>query len=360
MIFHIYGLFTRRASGLALVLTLVAAGAGLALAQEAKTGSPEDDLPRHIRRLTGFGERADWSHDGKRLLFVEKTFGDAYEVELASGRLRLLTAGYPHLGYTRALYLANGDILLSGPEQFDPRNPGPSRVQCVLSVLDKSLSKPPVPLDTKCSEGPAVSRKRLHIAWTHVAAQYPEEMPAGSSRIYEADLRYEGGVPKLVNRRLVLDSRELPFRCTLECQNFRPPDERELTFSAYGHNGTDACRVSLDTKQVTNDSNAPGQYDEPEGIFPDGQWACVESDRDSPTGRGSGHVDIWKLALDGSGRMERLTRFNEYPGYKASNPVISDDGRFMAFQTARSKDPAGVGYGIFIADLVAAAGGGGR
>jgi hypothetical protein len=355
---HPPGQTQQKVSFVALFLALAVAGGSQA--QEAKTGTPEDDLPPHIRRLTDFGERADWSHDGKRVLFLAKTFGDAFEIDVASGRLRLLTAGYPHLGYTRALYLANGDILLSGPERFDPRNPGPSRVQCDLYVLDKGLTRPPVPLGTKCSEGPAVSRKRLHVAWTHVTAQYPDEMPPGSSRIYEADIAYQSGVPRLVNRRLVLDSRDLPFRCTLECQNFRPPDERELTFSAYGHNDTDACRINLDTNRVTNDSNAPGQYDEPEGIFPDGHSACVESDRESPTGRGSSHVDIWKLALDGSGRMERLTRFNEYPGFKASNPVVSDDGRFMAFQTARSKDPAGVGYGIFVYDLVAAPAGRGR
>ena len=107
----------------------------------------------------------------------------------------------------------------------------------------------------------------MHIAWTHVAEQYPDEMPAGSSRIHEADIETAGGVPKLVNRRLVLDSRDLPFRCTLECQNFRPPTERELTFSAYGHNGTDVCGVNLETKKVVNYSDAPDQYDEPEGIY---------------------------------------------------------------------------------------------
>ena len=53
-------------------------------------------------------------------------------------------------------------------------------------------------------------------------------------------------------------------------------------------------------------------------------------------------------------------RKDEYPGYKASNPAISDDGQFMAFQMARSRDPAGVGYGIFLYDLEAAARGAGE
>jgi hypothetical protein len=338
---------------LAVVFSTGALASGLgAQPVHLRPSAPDADLPPYITRLTLYGERADFSHDGRRVLFVEKTFGDVYEVDVKTRVPRLLTGFYPHHGYTRALYLANGDILLSGPARFDPDHPGDARVQCYLSILSYDLHGPPSSLGTKCSEGPAVSRKRMHIAWTHVSAQYPGEMPAGSSRIYEADVALDGPAPHLTHERLVLDSRNLPFRCTLESQNFRPPDERELTFSAYGHDGTEVYGVELSTGKITNYSRAPDQYDEPEGIFPDGQFTCVECDRDNDAhGRGAGFVDIWKLALDGSGRSERLTQFTRYPGYKASNPVISDDGRFMAFQMARSRDPAGVGYGIFLYDL---------
>jgi len=44
--------------------------------------------------------------------------------------------------------------------------------------------------------------------------------------------------------------------------------------------------------------------------------------------------------------LEHLPSDIDYEGGKASNPVISTDGRFMAFQSARTTDPAGVGYGI--------------
>ena len=320
-----------------------------AFAQPVDEKSPADDLPSYIKRVTWFGERADWSHDGKRILFVEKTFGDVYEVELATGIIRAMTHHFPHHGFTRALYLANGDILLSGPETFDPTKPGDARTQCFLSVLDKSLTKPPTPLGTKCSEGPAVSRTRMHVAWTHVAAEYPDAMPSGSSRMQEADIVFEDGKPKLANEHLILDSRDLPFRCTLETQNFVPPDDKRLTFSAYGYQGTEVCMVDLTTKTVTNLSNAPGQYDEPEGVFPDGLSTLVECDRQNH--RGSGYVDLWKLKLDGSGQTERLTFFSDYPGYKSSNPVVSDDGNFMAFQMAKSREAAGVGHGIFVFDL---------
>lgn len=334
------------------ILSCIAAliGAASVQAAEPKAGeNPADHLPPHITQVTWFGERAEFSHDGKKILFLSKTFGDAMELDLATKRIRNLTAHYAHHGYTRALYLANGDILLSGPEQFDPKKIGEARVQCWLSVLDKSGTKPGAPLRTKCSEGPAVSRKRMHIAWTHVAAEYPDEMDAGSSRMQEADIVFEEGKPKFANQQIIIDSKDLPFRCTMETQNYRPPDEKELTFSAYGYQGTDVAGIDLVTKKVVNYSNSPGQYDEPEGIFPDGQSTLVECDKQNL--KGSGNVDLWKLKLDGSGACERLTYFSDYPGFKASNPVVSDDGKFIAFQMAKSREAAGVGHGIFVYDL---------
>jgi len=65
--------------------------------------------------------------DGKRLIFLSKTFGDVFEIELATGIIRPVTQHYFHNGYTRALYLANGNILLSGAREFNQQNPWVSR-----------------------------------------------------------------------------------------------------------------------------------------------------------------------------------------------------------------------------------------
>ena len=126
-----------------------------------------------------------------------------------------------------------------------------------------------------------------------------------------------------------------------------------MIFTCYEPQGlASVMGIDLATKQVTNFSKAPGTYNEVEGIFPDGRYACVEADRQVDTlggARGSGNIDIWKLRLDGTGKdFVRLTHFNDFEGGKASNPVVSTDGRFMAFQTAKTTDPAGVGYGILI------------
>jgi hypothetical protein len=324
-----------------------------AAAAEARTGSPAEHLPSYITRMTYFGQRADWSLDGKRILFLEKTFGQAFTIDVDTKIIRPVTLNYFNAGYTRALYLSNGDILLSGARQFDPENPWPSRSKnAELWILNKNLEGPPIALGTKCVEGPAVSRKHLKIAWTLNHETNPQDMPEGVSQIWMADIHYDNGVPRLVNRKLVLDSRKLPFKASLETQNFRPPDEKELTFSAYGYQGTEVMGINLETGKITNYSRSP-TYEEPEGIFPDGEYTCVESNRHVGTG-GSQNIDIFKLRLDGSAHFDRLTYFNDYPGYKASNPVVSDDGRYMAFQMAKVGDPAGVGRGIFVYDFTKA------
>ena len=81
--------------------------------QGTRKGSPEENLPANITRLTHFGERASWSPDDKRIAFMEKSFGDVFEVDVATKNIRLLTH-YPHAGFLRVQFLPNGDYFLIG------------------------------------------------------------------------------------------------------------------------------------------------------------------------------------------------------------------------------------------------------
>jgi Tol biopolymer transport system component len=326
------------------ILLVMSAGA------QQKEGNPAENLPPNVKQITYFGERADWSHDGKKILFVGKTYGDVFEVEVATGKIKLVTGHFYHGGFTRALYLANGDVLLSGCKSFDAANPHLNREEkAELFVLDKSYTRKPVSLGTKCFEGPAVSRKNMKIAWTITFNQYPDSLKKGQFLINMADIVYENGVPRLVNKKLLIDNLKTDYLTSIETQNFVPPLENKMTFSGYGYKATDVMLLDIATGEIKDMSNADKQYDEPEGVFPDGKYTLVESDKQNLLG--SGHVDLWKLKLDGSGEMERLTFFSDYKGFKASNPVVSDDGKFIAFQMARATDLAGVGYGLFILDL---------
>src|SRR5438034_4609204 len=76
-------------------LAAVLLGVGSPLrAQTKRTGSPEQQLPREITRLTGFGERAAWSPDDKHIAFMGKSFGDAFEFDLTTGLTRLVTGHF--------------------------------------------------------------------------------------------------------------------------------------------------------------------------------------------------------------------------------------------------------------------------
>lgn len=310
------------------------------------------EYPDHIRQLTHFGERADWSHDGKKILFVGRTFGDVYEVEVETGIITPVTHHYYHGGYTRALYLSNGDILLSGPHQFNPDAAFEwRRWRCELWVLDKSFKTPPQKLGAYCFEGPCVSRTKMKIAWTQNYGQ--EKVSEGRFVIWEADIDYSSGKPRLDNQHLVIDNSHQGIEgAVLEVQNYRPPEEKEIIFQSTI--GVETFGYHTETGKLTNYSLALETHEEPEGIFPDGKHILIESDRLASKGTWATNVDFYKLVLDGSGKTERLTFFAESGEYRGTNPVVSDDGRYIAFQVSPSNAEAGVGIGIFVYDIEAA------
>ena len=320
-------------------------------AQEIRSESWTDTTyPEYITKVTEFGERPDWSHDGKRFLFVERSFGDVYEYNLETGKYKPLTHHYYHGGYVRALYLSNGDILLSGPKDFPGEDWMEARFRLAeLWVLDKDLDKPPTRLGEYCWEGPAASRTQLRIAWAQHHGLYPEVIR--HYELYVGDLDYSSGEPKIVNQRVVLDNSQGAVKDkVLEPQNFRPGKEEELTVQAY--HDCEVFGLNIETGELINYSNEPDQYDEPEGIFPDGEYTLVECSRHNDSNSGA-NIDLYKLKLEaGNPSWERLTWFNEGGVYKASNPVVSDDGRYIAFTVPGSGEVAGIGHGIYILDLV--------
>jgi hypothetical protein len=325
---------------------------------ELMNASPIDSLPPYIKLASGFGERPDWSHDGRFILFLDKPMGEVYELEIATGIIRPKTRHFNHYGFTRAMYLSNGDILLSGPNApFDPTDQEErdlARDLTWLYVMDKSGDTPPVPLHTLCAEGPAVSRNRMRIAWTHRDRQFPE-LGKNRAKLLMAEIVYEDGVPRLANKREIFDSKHLPFslgHASLETQSLVPPEDVQVTFSVYtinDGNNTDVYLLDSETGEYRTITNSSCCYDEPEGIFPDGKHTLVEHGVSDKTAWPL--LDLYKLKLDGSGEMQRLTYFTDYKGYKANQGVISDDGKYMSFQIGKDNTEPGVGFGFLIMDL---------
>ncbi|MEP6726429.1 MAG: hypothetical protein ABJC98_11455 [Bacteroidota bacterium] len=334
-----------------ILLTALALGIfffSIAQTAQRKAGSPLDNLPANIQVLTTFGERADFSPDNKRVAFMTKSFGDAMMIDLETRKIKCLTCNVPAAAFLRVMHLSTGDYILIGPEKFTDIHISRERDN-ELWFLSKQPGSKPVRFNEKMSEGMAISKKGMKIAYAQQHAQYPE-IKEGASRIIMADIDLSNGTPEIINKKTVYESAD--NTCTLEAQDFFDNDTK-MTFICYepAHMSS-VMTIDLNTKQIINHSQKLNNYNECEGIFPDGKYTCVEADRqcDQLGGkRGPWNIDIWKLKLDGTGKdFVRLTHFNDYEGGKASNPVISTDGKLMAFQFANTTDPAGVGYGLLL------------
>ena len=318
------------------------------LRAERKQGSPLDHLPKNFEVLTHFGERADFSPDNQRIAFMSKSFGDAFVIDRKTRIIRCLTCSVPGAAFLRIMHLSDGNYILIGPERFSDIRTSRTRDN-ELWFLSKEPGSKPAKLGQKMSEGAAISKKNLRMAWSETSAQFPE-LPSEYSRLVVADIEYENGVPKLTRKKTVFESKDAS--CRLEAQDFYD-NETKMTFTCYRPKGLGGVMsLDLNSGMVTDMSQAPDIYNEVEGILPDGKYTLVESSKQVETlggQHGSREIDIWKLRLDGTGKdFLRITTFNDYIGWKASNPVVSTDGKTMAFQIAHTADEAGVGYGIVL------------
>ncbi|HCN77692.1 MAG TPA: hypothetical protein DIT13_10930 [Verrucomicrobiales bacterium] len=120
-------------------------------------GNPADYLPRNVMQITAFGERAEFSHDSQRVLFLSKQYGDVMEYTIRSGQIRCLTQHFKHHGFNRVMVLSNGDYLLTGPDETFDSTSKEARLKArhfaKMFVLDRTLTKPPTPLGSSPMKG---------------------------------------------------------------------------------------------------------------------------------------------------------------------------------------------------------------
>lgn len=334
------------------------AGAWLALGAAAPPYAADPSAPglTEAEELTPFGGRANFSPDGKRLVFVDKSYGNAFEIDLATRRVRNLTGGFAHQGIMRIQYLPSGDFLVTAPRILKGAN---TRAQLEMWVLRKDLSRGLEPLGEGVFEGIAVSRQRNLIAWTVVE---PALKPGENwqlafirpTRRYVAEVEIGKRGPRLVGKREIMA--RLPDGCSfIEPQDFRDGD-RELLHSCMGMARDGRILISTmghilaegrDVVRYRRD----GVYAEVEGVAPDGSWTTVEcGPQDKP---GLPELDICRLELDGSGAMRVIVR-GRSPGSTSdvSNPIVSPDGRLLVFQRSDSASgEIGEGYGLYMIRL---------
>ncbi len=138
------------------------------------------------------------------------------EVDLRTRDIRCLTCNIPAAAFLRVMHLISGDYILIGPEKFENISTSRSRDN-ELWFLSKKKGSKPVKIGVKMSEGMAISKKSMKIAFSQVRAQAPD-LAAGASRLIVADLDISEDKPKLLNQKTVYESPD--STCTIEAQDF--------------------------------------------------------------------------------------------------------------------------------------------
>jgi hypothetical protein len=271
---------------------------------------------------------------------MDKEFGDAYELDLATGDIECITCEFEHEGFLRVHYMKDGDYLLLGPRKFTSEFRSRYFGNGFFWMpADRSIA--PRWLGEEHYEGVAISRESRLIAYAKTWLSNPFPWP---SRLIVAELTPEG---EIVNRRVVLHTMQL-----IEAQDFLPGDSG-LVFARYTPN-YDVMGIDFESGRVINYSRSPAS-EEPEGIFPGGEFTLMESDRHSGL-PGEMDLDIYMMRLDGTGEdVRRLTNFSDTPGQKANNPVVSPEGCRIVFMKAEESDDRfkaqGEGAGIFLIEF---------
>ncbi len=307
--------------------------------------SPLKELPPYMRVLVDWGQRPEFSHDGKYIYFVAKAWNEVFRVDVSTGKVQPMTLHYWHEGYQRVLCLPSGDLLLLGSDQFDAKNPNANRHKLEMSILQKPFDKPPVSLGEFCDEGPAIDRKSSRIAWT----------TPGQRVMKVGDLVNLDTHPKLTNIEVVYDqdAQGKPNTHRLETQDFWPGTDK-LLFTYYQGDekepfyNAEVAALDLKSKEVTFLTSIENGYTEAEGVAPDGSYILIESDRENA--RRKWKVDVYMLPLNENKPAIRLCNWLKYPGFRSDNPVVSPDGKLIAIQCGFT-DGAGEGRGIVLMDV---------
>ena len=317
---------------------------------QRKPGSPLDQLPTNIEMLTYFGERADFSPDNQRVAFMAKSFGDAFVIDLKTRAIRCLTCNVPGAAFLRVMHLSTGDYLLIGPERFtDIRTSRGARQRAV--VPQPGPGSKPVRLGQKMSEGAADFQEEPADRLSRKPVRPEPRSAQGRVAAHRGRARPRRRAAALNGKKVVRQRQDNAARSR---RRTSIDNDTQVTFTCYepeGHGlGLDAS--TSPAGKSANHVDRPRQVQRSRRHLPRRHHTCVEADRQggsSARQAASATSTSGSSALDGTGKnFTRLTRFNDYEGWKASNPVVSTDGRLMAFQVARTADEAGVGYGILL------------
>ncbi|KFG91919.1 Translocation protein TolB precursor [Sphingobium herbicidovorans NBRC 16415] len=325
--------------------------------------------PFHQERLLDWGNRPNWSPDGRRITFTKDDLVDspAYEIDVRTKKVRCLTCKFGDTQFvTRIFYLPDNSFLIEAAPGMKGGSGGAAdAARTQLFWMSKKLARP-VSLNSGAMGDIAIARSAnadgsVDIAWSRPTATGLE----------------------LTKARLVNDGRTAQLADQQALYTYRPGQPGPASFpEAYdfidgGRSvmfwttevdalDSEMYKVDIATKTVSKVYATPSHNET--HVFPDERYgleeANIHSDPDGPYRGVSAHIkpgveqilrfagksdaaeiaathsgkgfDIFVITMDGKSRRA-LTNVSP-SGAQAHQSVVSHDGRRIAFAI---KDPTG-------------------
>lgn len=325
--------------------------------------------PFEVRRVLDWGDRPNWSPDGRRLIFTESDARDsfAHELDLETGAVRCLTCQWGDAGLVSRIYHLPDASFLIEASRNPAGNTGIGFLAAELFWMPASAATPPQPLGAQASGEVAISRRGtpqdgFRIAWSSIGTL---------GRMTTGRLVHDGSRAQITDQRTVSTQLALtggPLAGYGETYDFARDDEA-VTFWGIelGVNG-EMFEVDLASGAVRHLYQDPSHNET--HLFPDERFGLEESNRASdPNGplRGlsglfagggtgvapgiGGAFDLFVVALDGTNGVRRLTHVSDIGG-QASQSVPAPDGRRIAYVLdAPSSGPYADMGGLYIGEF---------
>jgi hypothetical protein len=335
-------------AALAAMVLVVTVFTGADLAGATGRGAPPTDPPRGwphtppdylnddftIERILDWGDRPVFSPDAKRLAFIESDRSDshAYELDLATGKVRCLTCQFGPRGLVARIYYLPDDSFLvlgrAGLETNTEIGTGFDAKRTELYWMPASADTAPKALGASAIGEIAHSRHLTHngvlIGWGACDVDDPGTCPQNWTSIWTGQLVHDGTTAELVDRTrydgggetygFFRDDRSLTF---WQIDRENPPGNGNINGEMYELDLTTGARQLL--------------YDEPHWnemhLFPGAQFGLEELNVLPVQER---LFDLYVRALDGSNQTRRLTFLTE-DGGQAQQSTPAPDGRRIAF-----------------------------
>lgn len=267
----------------------------------------------HGELLTNWGSRVEWLND-HQFVFSSGHVADVYLMDVKSNEIVPLTYHFDHAGFGRARPLANGDLLLVGPEtgpapERDPvklivNNDQTGRFKGTMSILKAPYTGEPIPLGVPAWEGLAVSHHGNRVVWSDTRVSYYANniIETGlnylfkRSNLWTGEIKYDrNGIPYMANKRIIVKKCDIGA-VFLEPQDFMGLDDSKLIFTAYGilEGSGDVFVYDFEKESIERIELLQKSYNEWEGVSHDSKSAFLEIDESATLLTGPGNqIDLY-------------------------------------------------------------------